>query len=161
MSASESKFDGIGFLSQQAVIFNKAGEVLALQFSNYDSDKIAGKWTLPGGTMDESDESTHIGLRREVREETGIDVDVLHPVRVGKFINFDGRKRILALYLCKSNSDFNELSHEHTQFKWLSVEQAIKLDWINEHYPGAIMNAARLWELEDNSIGSDAIEVKK
>jgi 8-oxo-dGTP pyrophosphatase MutT (NUDIX family) len=58
------------------VVINEAGEVLAQRRSD------DGKWCLPGGILD-PDEHPGPGAAREVREETGVDVQI---------------ERILAIY---------------------------------------------------------------
>src|SRR5574337_752160 len=50
-------------INQNAIIRNKDGEILILQKD--------GKWMLPGGRLE--DEGWLEGLKREVKEETGIE----------------------------------------------------------------------------------------
>jgi 8-oxo-dGTP pyrophosphatase MutT (NUDIX family) len=59
-------------VSVAAVVTNDEGRVLVVQ------RRDTGKWEIPGGIL-EADESIHAGLRREVGEETGLDVE---PVRL-------------------------------------------------------------------------------
>jgi len=65
----------------------------------------AGEWSLPGGRL-ELGESLVDGVRREVREETGIDVSVGPLVEVFDRVHrdADGRVRyhfVIADYLCR------------------------------------------------------------
>jgi 8-oxo-dGTP pyrophosphatase MutT (NUDIX family) len=55
-------------VSVSAVITNHAGQVLVIQ------RRDSGTWEIPGGVL-ELDESIPAGLRREVREETGLIVE--------------------------------------------------------------------------------------
>ncbi|MGH7390607.1 MAG: NUDIX domain-containing protein [Candidatus Rokuibacteriota bacterium] len=55
--------------SVSAVIFDRRGRLLLQQRSD------SGQWGLPGGSV-EIGESVHVAIRREVREETGLDVAV-------------------------------------------------------------------------------------
>jgi len=55
-------------VSVAAVIVNAEGSVLLIQ------RRDNGKWEPPGGVL-ELDEQITAGLRREVREETGLDVE--------------------------------------------------------------------------------------
>jgi 8-oxo-dGTP diphosphatase len=54
-------------VSVSGVVVNEEGKVLVVQ------RRDTGKWEIPGGVL-ELDESIHDGLRREVREETGIEI---------------------------------------------------------------------------------------
>ena len=58
-----------------AVIFDRTGRVLLQRRDD------TGRWGLPGGSMDPG-ETVHAALVREVREETGLDVEPLRLVGV-------------------------------------------------------------------------------
>jgi len=67
-------------------------------------EPLAGRWSLPGGTL-EVGETLAEGLARELKEETGLDVDVGPVVDVFDRITRDpdGRTRfhyVLVDYLC-------------------------------------------------------------
>ncbi len=55
-----------------AVIGNGAGRIVVVRRRNPPS---AGMWSIPGGRV-EAGESLEEAVRREVREETGLDVEV-------------------------------------------------------------------------------------
>lgn len=57
-------------LASTAAIFDLAGEVLLVRLS-YDQ----GQWALPGGSIDPGESPADAAVR-EVREETGLDVEV-------------------------------------------------------------------------------------
>jgi mutator protein MutT len=66
---------------------------------------MAGRWTLPGGTV-ETGETLKAALVREMREETGLDVDVGQVLEVFDRIERDeaGRVRfhhVIVDYLCR------------------------------------------------------------
>ena len=54
------------------VIIDEENRVLFLKRSNYVS-KYAGEWDLPGGHLKEQEDMLS-GLKREVFEETGLDI---------------------------------------------------------------------------------------
>ena len=67
-------------------------------------EPLAGHWSLPGGTL-ELGETLEAGVVREMREETGLEVDVGPVIEVFDRIMLDERKRVryhfvLVDYLC-------------------------------------------------------------
>lgn len=77
-------------------------------------------WGPPGGRL-EPDEDPNEGILREVKEETGLCIDLILPVYVwhGKYL--DG---ILVSidYLAKAASDEVKLSGEHSEYRWASID---------------------------------------
>jgi ADP-ribose pyrophosphatase YjhB (NUDIX family) len=68
-------------------------------------EPLAGQWSLPGGTL-ELGESLEAGVAREMREETGLEVEVGPVIEVFDRILLDteGRVRyhfVLVDYLCR------------------------------------------------------------
>ena len=72
-------------VSAGALIFDRAGRLLILK-PTYKSG-----WTIPGGVMEADGESPWEACRREVREETGIDV------ARGRLAAVDSAARVLAV----------------------------------------------------------------
>jgi len=67
-------------------------------------EPLAGRWSLPGGTL-EVGETLEAGLAREMREETGLDVQVGPVIEVFDRILLDEAQRVryhfvLVDYLC-------------------------------------------------------------
>jgi len=68
-------------------------------------EPLAGHWSLPGGTL-ELGETLEAGVVREMREETGLEVDVGPVIEVFDRIMLDEGKRVryhfvLVDYLCR------------------------------------------------------------
>ncbi|OIO64185.1 hypothetical protein AUJ68_06900 [Candidatus Woesearchaeota archaeon CG1_02_57_44] len=93
-----------------------------------DSKRHPGQWDLPGGKL-ETGEDMQEALIREIEEETGLkatDIRLLcafsqdEPSRYGIRLGY-------AVQVNGSNKDIT-LSHEHTEFAWVPVEQLAKID---------------------------------
>jgi len=110
-----------------AFIRNGTGEVLLVK-----SPKWPGKWVVMGGKIESGETIAH-ALIREVKEETGLDVQFDRVIEVAEFVNtpdFYQPSHLIALqcecHLVGSNRvtlDPSELS----QFRWFSLSKALQL----------------------------------
>jgi len=91
----------------KVIIINREDHILMLKRSDY-VDKFAGEWDLPGGHI-QVGEDFEVGMKREVKEETGLDVGEC--IFVDKIDNLD-------FYWCECPDKPIKLSHEHTQFRF-------------------------------------------
>ena len=91
----------------KVIIINADDHILMLKRSDY-VDKFAGEWDLPGGHI-QVGEDFEVGMKREVKEETGLDVGEC--TFVDKIDNLD-------FYWCECPDKPIKLSHEHTQFRF-------------------------------------------
>lgn len=90
---------------------------------------MPGFWELPGGGS-EYGETPQEALKREIKEECGIDVKVHLPLTTGQY--FMGEKqRIEIIFLCSMVKEEEiKLSEEHSASVWISVGelQQYKID---------------------------------
>lgn len=111
-------------VAARAVIV-KDGKVLILRgASTYTEGTNIGKWGIPGGRI-EASESFFDGLRREVHEETGLDIEIGDPVHIGEWwpTIHDVKNHIVALFvLCKPLDENITLSEEHDAFSWVGLD---------------------------------------
>ena len=93
----------------KVVIIDASNRVLMLKRSSY-VDKYAGEWDLPGGHIRIGENFTD-GMKREVKEET--DLDIKDTKFIEKLENLD-------FYYCLYDEKPIKLSHEHTGFRFFS-----------------------------------------
>jgi len=108
---------------QKAII--KEGDKILVLKRALDAETYPGFWDFPGGKL-EAGENPEKGLEREVLEETGLKVDVIKPVSVFHEI-LNGRGNVFIAHICKKVSGEVRLSHEHTEFKWVTKEELSKI----------------------------------
>ena len=97
-----------------------AGKLLVLKRVPND-DHYAGKWDIPGGRLGPG-ENPLDGLRRETREETGLDIDILLPMDVQHFVRDDKQVITMIIFLCRPLTDKVKLSKEHSEYRWVDLK---------------------------------------
>lgn len=118
-------------IAMKAVIPNRDGKVLVVQVA--DTDKAgpnAGRWGLPGGKL-KVGEQWEIGLKREVREETGLHVEVMRPLQVGEWRPIVRGKQLQIVgvfFECVAKKLDIKLSHENSSYKWIGQEDFYDMD---------------------------------
>ena len=84
---------------------------------------FANAWEIPGGRLEVGEDPIQ-GVKREAKEETGIDVEVLHPLSVKHFVREDGQTVTKLNFLCRALSSDVKLSEEHSVFEWVPNEKS-------------------------------------
>jgi nucleoside triphosphatase len=110
-----------------ALVVNSKGEVLIVRSSKWDD-----KYTVPGGHI-ELGELAEDAIKREVREETGLDVEVVKLLLVQQAVYpkfyLKHEHFVFMDYLCRTQEtnvklDGRELQH----YVWVSPREALKLE---------------------------------
>ncbi len=105
---------------------NTEGKLLILrEATTYKEGTNHGRYHVPGGRITPG-EPFFDGLRREVREETGLEIEIGHPVFVGEwFPVISGQAHhIVAMFLsCRCVSKTVTLSDEHDDFRWVNPDE--------------------------------------
>ena len=112
------------FLAVKGLIqFN--GKTLIVQRSDYVQE-AAGAWEFPGGRM-EFKEDVHAALKREIKEETGLDAEVGRILYASSFFRDEDERVVILCYQCKVSSDKVTLSNEHVNFLWADKARLVML----------------------------------
>lgn len=98
-------------VTQRGIIITPDESVLILQRAT------DGAWELPGGRLDRGEDAV-AGLRREIREETGLTPTVVAPVHTASWINDEGTGRFGVYYYCRGSRQSVSLSGEHDAAAW-------------------------------------------
>lgn len=100
----------------KSIIYNrKLNRFLLIQRCNEDSVG-ANSWENAGGNI-EYGETPEEGMKREIREETGITDISIERVAYVTLVNAKKPYLIIA-YLCETSTETVTLSNEHTAFVW-------------------------------------------
>lgn len=91
-----------------------------------DDDKInPGKWEFVGGKIN-FNENLEDALKREVKEETSIDIEVGDILYATNYKTSSDRNDVVIVYKCKAIDDHVRLSKEHTDYKWVTEDELKK-----------------------------------
>lgn len=110
-----------------ALIFNHEGEVLMIR-----THKWSNLWGIPGGKI-KWGEPSEVALRREIKEETDLEVTNIEFVLVQDCIHSKEFYRdahfVLLNYICRTRSRRPEvtLNEEGREYRWLTLEKAGEL----------------------------------
>ena len=100
-------------VSVAAVILDDEMRVLVAQ------RRDTGNWEPPGGVL-ELDETIVAGLRREVREETGLEVEPEHLSGIYKHMT---RGIVALVFRCRATGGQLAPTAEAKDFRWLSSDE--------------------------------------
>jgi len=102
-----------------AIITHK-GKILLGKKEEKEGHPISGEWHFPGGHIDEGEEPEE-AIKREVKEETGLDVEVHQLVDVTSQ-SWNDDEVLQSTYHCESENTDAEASYDLSQVEWVRPE---------------------------------------
>ena len=107
-----------------ALIFNEDDEIFLMKSPKWDD-----QWLVPGGKVDKG-ETMHETVRREVKEETGLDVDNIEFFNAKDGGNPDDFERdthfIFLNFICTASGEVELDKREAVDYTWISPEEALE-----------------------------------
>lgn len=107
---------------------NDKRQFLVIRRSNID--KRAGQWTIPGGHIDDTDDSIEAGAVRELDEETDLKCNISDLIYMGEpkpqKYYFLTRKWTGEVNVNKPNPHTGQV--EHDDWKWLTLDEIKDLE---------------------------------
>ena len=131
-SGMQREFPAAPLVGVGAIVVDK-GRVLLVCRSR---EPMKGHWTLPGGVL-ELGESLVDGVKREVAEETGLEVEPIELIELLDRIHRDGERvryhYVIADYLCRITGGELRAASDADAVRWVERAQwnshsALKLD---------------------------------
>jgi len=124
-------------------IIRKDGKYLIVQ-RNPNRKVFPGRWSLAGGGLEVSDYidnpkttpeawyyAIENSLKREIKEEVGLEVENLKYLLDLVFIRPDNIPVVTLSYYCDWKSGDVKLNEENVDYKWVTVEEAEGYDLIS------------------------------
>jgi len=114
-------------------VITKDGRALMVREAAYDEGTNAGRWGFPGGRINPGEPFME-GFKREVKEETGLEIADAKPLYVSEwFPVIKGQKNqiVAVFFVCtvaSANDDDIQLSEEHDAYRWVTAKDVAELD---------------------------------
>jgi len=134
------------YIAMKGLVVGPDDKILIVrEATTYEDATRLGKYMLPGGRINPGE--NHLdALKREIKEETGLDIEPIRPVFTKEWSpTIAGVKsQIIAIfYLCKPMNTEVVLSNEHDEYRWVSEQdlQALLGDFIDKDVTDAYFSA--------------------
>ena len=132
------------------VCLNGNHEFLIIRRSSID--ERAGEWTMPGGHIEESDDSIENGAARELKEEANLDCSVQNM----RYLGSNGKNKYYFwakewtgdVNIDKPNPETGKI--EHDQYRWATIDDIKEID--NSKIPIYLLEKAL--EMSENETDS-------
>ncbi len=130
-STSKFKFQTVEQVSAGGVVFRKTDSDYEIAIISVNPSR---RWQLPKGLVD-AGESAEIAALREVREETGIEADLIESIETIEYWYFGNRNgervrfhKFVHFFLMKYVAgDVANHDHEVAEARWVKIDEAIEM----------------------------------
>jgi 8-oxo-dGTP pyrophosphatase MutT (NUDIX family) len=104
-------------IGQYALISNSENELLILKRSK------SQKWSLPGGRIESHERDWLESLKREVKEEAGIDIEDPKPFKVNIVEDLPYQIKYCVYFQVKLEKNIEvNITEEHSSFEWINIK---------------------------------------
>ena len=114
----------------KVLLKNSEGKFLLMRRSAYE-ERGVGKWDIAGGRIEKGVQLME-NLRREVAEETGLEIVGEPKLLAAQDIIWPDRHVVRITYIAEANGK-PKLSPEHDEYGWFSYQEMTKLDKMDDY----------------------------
>ena len=120
-------------IGEYAIISNSKKQILIMQLNNPEHT-----WHFPGGRLNIGDEAVE-GLRREVKEETGLNIFDIEPIHTQIFTE---EKKYGVFFTAKTTEPIDiKISFEHRDFRWITKKELDNINFWQHFYKKLVEKA--------------------
>jgi 8-oxo-dGTP diphosphatase len=122
--------DMVQRIATKAVIIKGTKVLILREATTYSDGTQVGRYHVPGGRV-EVGEHFEDALKREVKEETGLEIKIEKPIYVGEWrpvIKGVPNQIIGIFFLCTPTTDTITLSTEHDEYQWIELSKRADYD---------------------------------
>ena len=119
-------------IAGRAVIFYEGKMLIIRESGKYEDGTNAGRYDFPGGKV-EPGETLPAALKREVKEECGLEITIGEPIFVGEWrpIVKGKQLQIFGIYFrCETDKPEVILGQDHDDYQWIKPEDSGKWNFI-------------------------------
>ena len=113
-----------------AAIIEKDSKILIAK--RRKTDTLGGKWEFPGGKV-EPGETPEACLRRELKEEFGVDTEIGEFFTSTRFIYYLVPIDLLSYHVRHLSGEFK--THDHDEIAWVSADKLQEYDLVKADRP--------------------------
>jgi len=109
------------FVATKAIIVHEGKILLLRESGSYDDGTNTGRFDVPGGRLNPGEYFLD-ALKREVKEETGLDVEVGRPVAVNEWrpvVRGEQWQIVGTFFECHASTAEVTLSEDHDAYEWV------------------------------------------
>ena len=109
------------FIATKAIVVHDGKVLLLRESGSYDDGTNCGRFDVPGGRLSPGEHYLE-ALKREVKEETGLDVEVGRPVAVNEWrpvVRGEQWQIVGTFFECHASTDQVTLSEDHDAYEWV------------------------------------------
>jgi len=123
----------------KVLLKNREGKYLILRRSRIKYPNASGSWTIVGGRINPGD-SLLKNLKREIKEETGLDLNK-NPrlVAAQDILRVEGKHIVRLTYIGETDGEV-KLNEENTDFKWVTLDELKGTKDLDEYFKEILNN---------------------
>lgn len=113
------------FVAAKAIIEHNGKILILREAESYEDGQNSGRYDVSGGRIHEGEKIID-ALHREVREETGLEIEVDDVCAVNEWspiVRGEQWQIIGIFFMCRAISDRVRLSSDHDAYEWISPER--------------------------------------
>lgn len=125
------------FVATKAFIIHHGNILILRESGRYADGTNANRYDVPGGRVKPGEQFTD-GLRREVKEETGLAVVIGSPFYVGEWrpvVRGQQWQVVGIFFLCHTETNQVSLSADHDDWQWIDPARATTYSLIDNLGP--------------------------
>lgn len=115
-----------------AVVFD--GEKVLISQRSWEEEHMPGRWTIPGGKVDQSNDDIFNVLQktaqREVMEETGVEIaDEMTLIMNNSYVKANGQHVVAVIFKCHFKAGDAKPLEDTIDCKWAALDEIKSIDF--------------------------------